>query len=178
LAFLPGVTLRRLSLFVRWTQEHLTRPSLLTGLRVQAISALGDEHDAEDVVQETLVRAVEAIRGCRIPSTVPLAAFVCGIERHVIVDMRRARARERQLPNADQVPDLPRCPLETLIRAEERDCVHRAIRHLPDTDRELLRRCYVNAERIVDIARGCGEPPTRLRQRKSRALTRLREVMA
>jgi RNA polymerase sigma-70 factor (ECF subfamily) len=152
--------------------------SLAAGLEIVAVRALGNRDDARDAVQETLARALEAVRGGRIPPSVPLEHFVHGIAKHVIADVLRRRHRERA---HDADPDLVVHPaassLEALVRAEDRERVRRALAQLPAADRELLRRCFVDGDRLVDIAQSLGEPPERVRKRKSRALERMRVLL-
>ncbi len=151
--------------------------SFVSGLRIIAIRALGDEDDAADAVQETLARAVDAVRKGCVPPDVPLPAFVHGIARHVIADTLRRRSREHSSSELHRVVASDPSPLELLVRAENVERVRRALKRLSRDDRELLRRCFEGGERIVDIARELDEPQERLRKRKSRALARLKEQL-
>jgi len=154
--------------------ERLPR-LLASGLEIIAARALGDGDAARDAVQETLARAIEAVRLDRVPPGAPLEAFVYGIARHVIADVQRRRARERgAIGDPVDVPTREPSPLDTLVRDEERDLLARALASLSATDRELLARCFVAGERVADIAAQLGEPAERVRKRKSRALERLR----
>jgi RNA polymerase sigma-70 factor (ECF subfamily) len=146
------------------------------GLEIVAVRALGNADEARDAVQETLVRALAAIRNDRIPPGVPLEAFIYGIARHVIADVHRRRARDGTPtidPGTLHAPDPS--PLEALIQHEEREIVARGLAALPAADRELLERCFVRGERVAAIAAQLGEPADRIRKRKSRAMERLRE---
>jgi RNA polymerase sigma-70 factor (ECF subfamily) len=145
------------------------------GLLIMAVRGLGNAEDAQDAVRETMARALEALRGNRIPVGVPIQAFVYGIARHVIADRHRHRVRERRSAGDLGALVAPDPSLDTLVRAEERDAVTSALATLPATDRELLERCFVRGERVATIAAGLGEPADRIRKRKSRALERLRE---
>lgn len=151
-------------------------PDLLaSGLEIIAARALGDGDDARDVVQETLARAIEAVRLGRVPPDAPLEAFVFGIARHVIADVQRRRARDRcAIGDPDGVPTRGPSPLDTLVRDEERALLARALASLSASDRELLERCFVAGETVAAIAADLGQPAARVRKRKSRALERLR----
>jgi RNA polymerase sigma-70 factor, ECF subfamily len=155
-------------------------PTLTRGLTLLALRALGTTDDAEEAVQETLARALEAIRGGRVPPGVPLPAFVYGIARHVLADAGRRRRKERTHFDADLAPlaAAQPSPLESLIRQEEQDQVSWALERLPAEDRRLLTRCFLAGESIQAIAQRSGHPPERLRKRKSRALERLRTLLA
>ena len=149
--------------------------SFSAGLRILAVRALGNEEDAADAVQETLARALAAVRADRIPSGVPLPAFVHGIARHVFADVLRKRFREGQTRDYENLPANAPSPLDGLVLKEECARLKRALDQLSERDRSLLRRCYMEGERLVDIARAQGQPAERVRKRKSRALARLRE---
>ena len=78
---------------------------LRLGLQIMALRALRDPDAAEEAVQETLVRALEALRDGRPSNPEKLGAFVRGIARHVIADTHRARqSSARQQPLSDGGP--------------------------------------------------------------------------
>jgi len=154
-------------------------PTIARGLEIVAVRALGNADEARDAVQETLARALAAVRSDRIPPGVALEGYVYGIARHVIADVHRRRARDGDPtmdPGALHAPDPS--PLDALIQHEERDMVARVLATLPVADRELLERCFVRGERVAAIAARMGEPADRIRKRKSRALERVREVLS
>jgi len=153
--------------------------TLAGGLEIVAVRALGNMDDARDAVQETLARALEALRGNRVPAGVPIEAFVYGIARHVITDLQRRRVRDRGAEeDTGTLPAPGPSALEALVRAEEREIVSRALGTLSDADRQLLEWCYVDGERVSAIAARLGEPAERVRKRKSRALERLRQGLS
>lgn len=157
--------------------ESLPEP-IAAALRMIAIRALSDEEDARDAVQETLARALEAVRTGAVPAGVPLSAFIHGIARHVIADTLRRRMRDRGAdPEVDRLVAPAPSPLDQLIQREERTRVQRALARLPARDRDLLRRCFVDGQRLVDIATQLGESAESVRKRKSRALEQLRELL-
>lgn len=155
-------------------------PTLTRGLTLIALRALGTANDAQDAVQEILTRAVEAVRAGRVPAEVPLHAFVYGIARHVLADTKRQRIKDRQHLDTELTPlaaSQP-SPLECLIRQEESDQVNWALGRLSTEERRLLTHCYGEGESIQDLAARSGLPAERLRKRKSRALKRLRTLLA
>ena len=156
------------------TIEALER--LRPGLQLLAVRSLGTVDAAEEAVQETLARAVVALANGQLADPAKAAAFVAGIARHVIVDMQRARYRLvslETLPVAAH-PSYHPDALNALVSAEERARVRAALVSLSESDRDLLRLCYVDGLAPGDIAERTGEPPERVRKRKSRALERLR----
>jgi len=151
--------------------------SFTDGLYLAALRTLGDAEDAQDAVQETLARALDGIRTRELPSGVRLGAFVHGIARHVIVDILRRRVRDRGRGTRTPMVSPHPSPLDQLVASEERERVRAAMAKLPARDRDLLRRCFVDGERLVAIAAELGETPESIRKRKSRALERLREIL-
>jgi RNA polymerase sigma-70 factor (ECF subfamily) len=143
-----------------------------------ALRALGDPEAAEEAVQETLVRAVQALRDDRPTNPKNLGAFVHGIARHVIADVYRARQRSagaHEMPEAGHTSTADD-PLTALINSEKRDRVRQALTQLSAGDREILHLSFFEGLTPVEIAGQLGEPAPRIRKRKSRALARLRRV--
>jgi RNA polymerase sigma-70 factor (ECF subfamily) len=139
--------------------------------------ALNDAARAEDAVQETLARALKALRENRLREPEKLGAFVAAIARHVIADFHRESARTvplRSMPETASAPD--RDPLESLISESERADVRRALAALGSGDRDILRLSYFQGLTPAQIAERLGEPAARIRKRKSRALARLRRA--
>lgn len=151
---------------------------LRLGLQIMALRALGDPEAAEEAVQETLVRALEAVRDGRPRDPEKLGAFVRGIARHVIADIQRGRRRSAPL---QAVPETEHGTgrddaLTALVTAEERERVRLALTQLSAGDRDILHLSFFEGLTPVEIAERLGEPALRIRKRKSRALRRLREA--
>src|ERR1700722_14643624 len=148
------------------------RPRLL-GLCVRR---LGDRHDAEDAVAETMLRAV---RGASTFSWrgAGFDAWVFRICRNVLVDMTRSRARQK----AAQVnqPDIDaRGVDEPTVLAEEHAAVRRAFDLLGDDERELLELRVVAGLSSDEVAHVLGRRAGAVRMAQSRALARLRANLA
>lgn len=71
--------------FVRRTQPAVWR----------LCTALGSEHDVEDLVQETYLRAFRSLPSYRADA--PVQAWLLSIGRHVCADQVRRRVRQRRL---------------------------------------------------------------------------------
>lgn len=150
---------------------HRCLAGIADGLAITASRRLGNRDDANDAVQETLTRLWIRFRTLGVPPLPEVAPIAWGIARHVITDMLRDRGRAAGTP--DLLQDAGPLPLDVLVTEEDAMAARRAIAALPKADRELLVRCFVNGERVVDIAATTGEPAERIRKRKSRAMTRL-----
>ncbi|UCC71647.1 MAG: sigma-70 family RNA polymerase sigma factor [Gemmatimonadota bacterium] len=153
---------------------------LRLGLQIMALRALGDLEAAEEAVQETLVRALEALRNGRPRDPEKLGAFVRGIARHVIADARHARQRSAPLEAVleSECGTSLDDPLAALVSDEERDLVRRALTELSAGDRDILHLSFFEGLTPVEIAERLGEPALRIRKRKSRALRRLRRAFS
>ena len=153
---------------------------LRPGLQILALRALGDLDAAEEAVQETLVRAEEAVRNARLKDPDKLGAFVQGIARHVFADTHHALQRATPLdsvPESDRATGAPD-PLSALITDEERKHVRKAMTQLSATDHEVLHLSFFEGLTPVEIGERLGEPALRIRKRKSRALSRLRQAFS
>lgn len=149
------------------------------GLQIMALHALGDREAAEEVAQESLVRALEALRDDRVRKPENLGAFVRGVARHVIADTCRGYRRSVPLDVVGSQPgtSADQDPLSVLVTKEELRRVHGALGQLSAPDRTLLRLCFFEGLAPTEIAERSGEPAPRIRKRKSRALKRLRETL-
>jgi RNA polymerase sigma factor (sigma-70 family) len=147
---------------------------LRSGIRLMALRALGDPDAADEVAQESLTRALEVIR-CP-EKTANLGAYVAGIARHVIADRFRANARIISIDRVDSdvLRDQAIDVLTTLCSEGELAGVRLALAELSEEDRALLRLCYFEDLTPTEVAGRMGMPPDRIRQRKLRALQRLR----
>lgn len=150
---------------------------LRAGLKAMALRALGDPEAADEVAQETLARAVEALRQQRVRAGASLGAFVRGIARHVIADVFRTRDRTSGPEALPETADpLSHDALATLISAQEREQLRGALEQLSAGDLEILHLAYVEGLTPAQIAARLDQPSDRIRKRKSRALNRLREA--
>jgi RNA polymerase sigma-70 factor (ECF subfamily) len=149
---------------------------LRSGILLMALRALGDPEAAEEVAQESMSRAVDVIRSPGM--TANLGAYVAGIARHVIADHFRARERVGIISRAafEAVSDDRIDPLTIICSEEELAGVRGALAGLAAADRELVTLCYFDDLSPTEIAKRLGVPPERIRQRKLRALQRLRAV--
>lgn len=154
----PDLAIRQVVLYV-YVVWSLSDESLLAGLgagdseaaaafvrRFQgrvfglALTIVGDRERAEDVAQETFVRAWKHA-GAFDPRRGGVTTWLLTIARNVAVDVVRLRRHEvvgsdvllaLQLPSAEQDPD------ERLIAAGESERVRRAVAILPEEQKRAL----------------------------------------
>lgn len=159
-----------------WPPDEATLHRLRAGVRLMALRTLRDLDAAEDAAQETVTRALTAIRMGRLADPAKLGAFTRGIAAHVITDVIRERQRLKPL-DAEHSPSDPTVdPLLALISEEERVRLRGAFATLSQDDQLTLRLIFTEGLSPVDLAERTGLPAGRLRKRKTRAIERLRRA--
>jgi len=154
----------------------------------------GQRDDAEEVVQETLLKAYQSIRDLREPAA--LKSWVYRVAANACLKMRRKGKfePERELsldellprPNADgsppEIPDWSDLPLEQALRAELREKIESAILKLPKDFRivVVLRDQEGFSTRETSEILGIGEPLVKVRLHRARLALRrdLEQYMA
>lgn len=141
-----------------------------------ALQRLRNRDDAEDLMQETLRRVIEAVSEERIREPAAIAGFVYQTAKNVYFSGLRKRGNEERAmtrfanPDGDVSEDRP---LTTALQDERRDRVREAIAELEADERNLLERLYGQGMKPREIARVMGMTPGAVRVRKHRALKRL-----
>lgn len=157
-------------------------PDLVTvyqdGLFGTALRLTGSRHDAEDLAQETLVRAYRALGGYppqRIRS-LRLRAWLWTILLNLV--RNRARSRKRRPPTTD-IEAAASSPAHSDIAATAVATVDvaRALTTLDPADREMLVLRYVADLSVEEIAEATGRPQGTVKSRAHRSLARLRMVL-
>jgi RNA polymerase sigma-70 factor (ECF subfamily) len=149
------------------------------------VATRGDAHRADDLVQETFVRAWQRLADLHEP-----AKFVGWVEQiadHALIDAARRigaikRGGERAKPQAadalDEVPDPRDSPLDRASDAESKRRAIDALASLPEAYRLPLTLRYLNDANYDDMARQLGISNGSLRGLLARGLAMLREKLA
>lgn len=141
-----------------------------------AMALVGSQADADEVVQETLLRAHRAMATYRAEGSVK--AWLCGIARHVCAHVLETRTRGVNLGDALELAIVPgdrsRDMFETRRRAR---AIRAALDQLKPSEREALVMRYVADLSHREIAVVCGIDEAAARKRISRALARMRDVL-
>jgi RNA polymerase sigma factor (sigma-70 family) len=143
-----------------------------------ALRALGDPHDAEDVTQLVFVAAWHG-RRTLVPSDSALPAWLLGIARHKVADVRAARARDAaKVAAAARVPDV-RQPVEQSADDEvaERLVVRQAVEELPDPRRTIVFLAFWEGRTHAEIAEEVGLPLGTVKSHVRRGLIRLHQQL-
>ena len=141
-----------------------------------AMALTGSQADADEVVQETLLRAHRAMPAYRGEGSVK--AWLCGIARHVCAHVLETRKRGANLGDALELAIVPgdaasRDAFETRRQAR---ALRVALDQLKPSEREALVMRYVADLSHREIAVACGIDEAAARKRISRALARMRAV--
>lgn len=138
-------------------------------LRVLAARMLGDGAEAEDVVQETLLRAYLGLTDLRDPTR--FGAWLAGIALNLArMSLRRRATYERVLARVATSPEPD--------VFEEREVIRSAVELLPPGERDVVVLHYVEGLSCEEIAALLDRSPGAVRVRLHRARARLREELA
>jgi RNA polymerase sigma-70 factor (ECF subfamily) len=136
----------------------------LPELRALAARLARSRHEAEDLVQETLLAAVKALEDLRQPELA--GAWLLRILRRKWYDLLRRQSRERAAP--------PRGRSDGSSASEPADDrLRQALAALSAEDRRLLELRYFESRNSTEIAALLGKPPGSVRSDLFHALRRL-----
>ena len=146
----------------------------------EARRILGDRDDAEEAVQEALIRAWRMRGTCRTPEA-PLA-WMLQITRNEAIRLasRRSRRRASEIPEAEPEEAAPAVPADDtpLDRALTSVATEQALSALGEDERRLIRLRYVEDLTQCQVAAALGVPEGTVKVRLHRVRARLRGVAA
>jgi RNA polymerase sigma-70 factor (ECF subfamily) len=135
---------------------------------VFVIRRVQDRHEAEDVTAEVFHHALANISRFEWRG-MPLAAWLYRIAANTIADRSRQAARQRPDPISDDDLDHSRWS-----EIERRATLFQLVDKLPDDQRTVLIRRFVDQMSIKDIAEELGKSEGAIKQLQYRALGTLR----
>jgi RNA polymerase sigma-70 factor, ECF subfamily len=136
----------------------------------------GDRAKAQDVVQETLLRA------WRTPSVLDQSrgsprSWLYTVARRIVIDEWRA-SRARPEVVTDEVPEPAGTYTDTIAeRAVDRELVVAALRTLSPEHRDVILECYFRGSTVAEAAATLGVPPGTVKSRTHYALRALRSAI-
>jgi RNA polymerase sigma-70 factor (ECF subfamily) len=147
-------------------------------LFVYARRRLATDDQADDAVSEAMTRAIDAIDRFTLgPSGVD--GWLFGILRNVVLEIYRRNGRAA--PGAlggDERATAEAGPLDTVLAREERHRVRAAFDRLRPEDREVLELRIIGALDADAAGTVLGKRPGAVRMAQSRALGRLKVLLA
>ena len=136
------------------------------------MALLGSQADADEAVQETLLRAHRAMPTYRGEGSIK--AWLCGIARHVCAHVLETRTRARELLAVVPAEGEAR---DAFASRQQARVLRDALDKLKPSEREALVLRFVADLSHKEIATACGLDEPAARKRISRALAKLRTVM-
>ncbi|MBA3264581.1 MAG: sigma-70 family RNA polymerase sigma factor [Thermoleophilaceae bacterium] len=131
--------------------------------------------DAEEAVQEALVRAWLRRDACRSPEApLPWMLEITRNEARRLL-VRRARRYSREVVGSTALD--PDSEDDELVGAATRVSVEQALRTLADSDQRMLRLRYTEDLTQLEVARRLGVPEGTVKVRLHRARRRLRGLL-
>ncbi len=154
----------------------------LTGLYEQfekklhryATRLVKDSHKAEDLVQETFIRAMGHLELLKQLNRHQRQAWLCRVLKNLFLDEQRARQREEflmeQLSQQAQLMEQVRLNSHPMLQVLQKDLLDQ----IPERYRELLYKHYVLGMTSKEIAEELRIPAATVRSRLHLALKKLR----
>ena len=134
----------------------------------------GDRAQAEDVVQETLLRAwrhPEALAGR------PVRPWLFTVARNLVVDAHRARRARPQETGIDEQLMMTAAGSDDIDRALESWTVAEALADLSPQHRAVIVETYYRGRSVAEAAKALGIPPGTVKSRSYYALRALKLVL-
>jgi RNA polymerase sigma-70 factor (ECF subfamily) len=139
------------------------------------VGVLRDHHLAEDVLQETFVRALERLDGVD-PARLRGWLFTVAYHQAMLV-RRRGRTRPVPLPAPrGEFPDPAPGPLGEAARRDDARRLRELLRKLPEAQREVIRQRVYEGKRFREIAAALNCPLNTALARMHEGLKRLRQL--
>lgn len=135
----------------------------------------GDRQHAEDVVQETMVRAWRAA-GRLDPAAPSPMPWLAAVARRIVIDEHRRRSARPAEAGADTLADLP--VDDGTAAAELRVAMAEAMRQLTSSHREALSETILADRTVSQAAAVLGIPTGTVKSRVHYALRVLQDVLA
>ena len=141
------------------------------------LSRTGAKHEAEDLVADVFIRAMEALdryedRG------LPFLAYLLRIARNAAIDRSRKTRPDMSIDELVNHPESAQNVEAEAARSIERDTLFNAMSRLKPDYREVLLLRFVEGYGAADVGRMTGRSEGAVRTLQHRALDRLRNELA
>ena len=138
---------------------------------------LGHREDAEDLTEQTFLKAWQAIGGYDYRGA-PFAAWIFRIAHNLLVDQRRRRSPTEELDEEMELADLAAGPEEVASQRQEAQELGQALRQLTDVEQSVVALRFIHGLEHRAVARIVGKSEVATRSIQSRALSRLGRTLS
>ncbi len=141
-----------------------------------AMARVRDREAVRELVNDVMMATVTALRRGTVHDTARLGAFIHGTALNLVHSHLRARGR---MPRADGTGEEPMTPdlAESCERDSDLQEIGDCVRRLPPQDQQVLFLSLTDGLKPGEIALRLGISAEVVRQQKSRALKRLKEML-
>jgi RNA polymerase sigma factor (sigma-70 family) len=149
------------------------------GPRVFAIlcARTQDREASRDLLHDALIGILRAVRKGELRDAGKLPAFIASVARNLAHTHLRGRIRARLSQPIEEDDFVSPGHADAFEAAERVALVQQALLQLDATDREILTRILAEGHKLTAIARSLGMSQEAVRQRKSRALKKMAEIV-
>lgn len=139
------------------------------------IGMLRDHHQAEDVLQETVIRALERLDGVN-PEHLRGWLFTVAYHQAMLARRRQKSRPAHALGESVEVPAQQPGPLQQVERLDDANRLRRLLEQLPAAQQEVIRRRIYEGQRFKEIAADLNCPLNTTLARMHEGLKRLRSL--
>jgi len=174
----------------RESQDELYRrvsARILEPLRARLPRKIRPRLDAEDVLQEALLRSMQGISVAQFDSEDKFLAWVYRIARNFMTDQaRRMSAQAVPFPRSTGTGNSSRAPRESRLVGGEhspdsaiqrQDLIENTLGQLRDNEAEVIRRHWLGGESFEELAKSLRKTHSALKSLYARAWKRFREIV-
>ena len=157
----------------------------LTTVYSFVVRFVGNAHDADDIVQETFVKAWKSAKQYREEAS-RFKTWVLHIARNAAIDHLRKRkyvpfsqfdTEDGHNMLVETVADTEALPDEAFAKLQDAEVVQEALAQLSPDAREILLLHYTNELTFLEIGEMLGEPQNTVKSRHHRAIISLRKIL-
>ena len=150
-----------------------------------AYRLLNNREDAQEVTQDTFIRAYQTLRSRYTPeqcATLALRPWLFRITRNLALNRRRggrtAAGASDQTDRLESIPDRGRSPHQCLEEEDDRRRLEAALKKLSRQNREIIVLRFIEECSYAEIAVVVGANEASVRGSAFRALRRLRAILS
>ena len=144
-------------------------------VRLYGLRHLRDSYATDDLTQQVLITALEALRANRLREPEKLASFVLGTCRMMVLDLRRGARRREQLLERFGADLLT--PSQSPMPSLDHEQLARCVQNLKERERAVVVMTFYDEQAGADVAGFLGVSEANVRVIRHRAIHQLRACM-